>query len=102
MKFELEYLKARKEYLKFMLKPGTRTSDEIELFLQQYEKNIYNRLDSLKLRSLNLKFLKETEDLIKDTINLIKLKKLEFDNQEKKCKKVKSIIVKAKTSIIKN
>ena len=102
LKFELEYLKARKEYLKFMLKPGTRTSDEIELFLQQYEKNIYNRLDSLKLRSLNLQFLKETEDLIKDTINLIKLKKLEFDNQEKKCKKVKSIIVKSKTSIIKN
>lgn len=102
LEFELRYLKARKEYLMFMLKPGTRTQDEIESFLSQYEKDIYTKLDSLKLRLLNNQFLKETESLIKETIKLIKNKKLEFNKQKKTCDSIDSIIIKAKTSIIKN
>lgn len=102
LEFELEYLNARKAYLKFMLKPGTRTQKEIETFLSQYKKDIYNRLDSLKLRLLNNEFLKETEKLIKETEKLIKEKKQEFKKQTKTCKSIKSIIVKARSSVINN
>lgn len=101
LEFELEYLKARKLYLEFMLKPGTKTNIEIESFLQKFEKDIYHRLDTLKLRLLNKQFLKETESLIKETINLIKSKKLEFSNQSKTCNFIENIIIKAKTSSIK-
>ena len=99
---ELKYLYATKDYLKFMLKPGTRTTEEIQTFLLQYEKYIYNRLDVLKLRLLNLEFLKEVESLIKETTNLIKLKKIELNKQKKTCDSIKTIIIKAKTSFIKN
>jgi DNA gyrase/topoisomerase IV subunit A len=101
LEFELEYLKARKLYLEYMLTPGTKTNAEIESFLQQFEKNIYHRLDALKLRLLNKQFLKETESLIKEIISLIKSKKIELNNQSKTCNFIKNIIIKAKTSTIK-
>lgn len=96
---ELEFLKAKKEYLEFMMQKK-RKQDEIEKFLSKYNKEIYSRLDSLKLRLLNNEYLKKTIQEIEDYKKDIKSKNKEIVSQRKTCSKIKDIIIKAKTSKI--
>jgi len=77
-KSELEFLKAKLEYLKFMV-AKKRTDDEIDEFLTKFEKPITSRLDSIKLRQLSNEEVERTIELIK--IQEQKLK--EFIKQEK-------------------
>lgn len=80
---ELAYLKAKLEYLKFMV-AKKRTDDEIDQFLTKFEKPITSRLDSIKLRQLSNEELERTIELIK--IQEQKLK--DFIKQQKEQDKV--------------
>jgi hypothetical protein len=61
---ELAYLKAKLEYLKFMV-AKKRTDDEIDQFLSKFERPITSRLDSIKLRQLSNEEVERTVELIK-------------------------------------
>jgi len=76
--FELEYLKAKLEYLKFMV-AKKRNEKEIDEFLSKFQKNISARLDSIKLRSLSNQEIDRTVQLIKDQESKLK----EFIKQQK-------------------
>jgi len=85
---ELEYNKAKKEYLEWMLKTK-RKEDEIETFLKKYKKEISARLDGILLKRLNTNELDRVKELIAkytDEIKEIKkkLKELlkEFEKME--------------------
>ena len=80
---ELAYLKAKLEYLKFMV-AKKRTDDEIDQFLTKFEKPITSRLDSIKLRQLSNEEVERTIELIK--IQEQKLK--DFIKQQKEQDKV--------------
>lgn len=96
---ELEYLIARKEYLEFMMEKK-RKQDEIEKFLSKYSKEIYSRLDSIKLRVLNSEYLKLTISKIEEYKKDIKTKNKEIIDQRKTCSTIDDIIIKATTSKI--
>lgn len=98
---ELEYLLARKKYLEFMMEKK-RKQDEIESFLSKYSKEIYSRLDSLKLRFLNSEYLKITISKIEEYKKDIKNKNKDIENQRKTCSKIDNIIVKANSSKIRS
>ena len=75
---ELAYLKAKLEYLKFMV-AKKRTDDEIGNFISKFDRPIATRLDSIKLRQLSNEEVERTIELIK--IQEQKLK--EFIKQHK-------------------
>jgi len=96
---ELEYLIAKKEYLEFMLSKK-RTFDEIEEFLSKYPKDIYYKLDGIKLRNLNVTYLENVKKEITECKENIKNINKNIINQEKICLNVGNYIIKAKVSNI--
>lgn len=62
---ELEYLKAKVVYLKFML-AKKRADAEIDTFLSQYISSIKSRLDRIMLRELSAESLLKTENAVKE------------------------------------
>jgi DNA gyrase/topoisomerase IV subunit A len=67
---ELEFLKAKLEYLKFML-AKKRSEGEIDTFLSAYVSKTKSRLERILLRDLSNEVLNKTSDLIKEMINTI-------------------------------
>jgi len=63
--FELEFQRAKLDYLKFML-VKKRTEDEIFEFFESYDKKIATRLDTIKLRNLTDKEIIRVKDKIKE------------------------------------
>jgi DNA gyrase/topoisomerase IV subunit A len=85
---ELEYLKAKLEYLKFML-AKKRSDIEIDTFLSIFTSKTKTRLDRTLLRDLSDEMLKKTEQLIKDTIATIsneEITKKDFETSLEKLK----------------
>jgi DNA gyrase/topoisomerase IV subunit A len=76
---ELDFLRAKLEYLKFMV-AKKRTDSEIDEFLKKFERPISNRLDSIKLRQLSNEEVNRTTSLIKEQEQ--KLKELIRLNKE--------------------
>jgi hypothetical protein len=76
---ELNFLRAKLEYLKFMV-AKKRTDKEIDEFLRKFEKPITSRLDSIKLRQLSNEEVDRTVVLIKEQEQ--KLKELIKDQKE--------------------
>lgn len=62
---ELEFLKAKLEYLKFMV-AKKRADSEIEIFLTRYISSIKSRLERIVLRELSNESILKTEDSIID------------------------------------
>lgn len=62
---ELDFLRAKLEYLKFMV-AKKRTDSEIDEFLKKFEKHISNRLDAIRLRQLSNEEVDRTASLIKE------------------------------------
>jgi hypothetical protein len=62
---ELNFLRAKLQYLKFML-AKKRTDKEIDEFLRKFEKPITSRLDSIKLRQLSNEEVDRTVVLINE------------------------------------
>lgn len=75
--FELEFNKAKKSYLDFMLSKK-RTEKEIENFLGKFEKKISNRLDGILLKHLN------DEELKKTIMKIEELEKLKIEKNKTK------------------
>jgi DNA gyrase/topoisomerase IV subunit A len=67
---ELEFLKAKLEYLKFML-AKKRSDTEIETFLSAYVSKTKSRLERILLKDLSNEVLNKTSDLIKEMIKTI-------------------------------
>lgn len=63
--FELEFQRAKLEYLKFM-SVKKRKEDEILKFFSKYSQRISNRLDGIKLRKLSNDEIKRVQDKIKE------------------------------------
>jgi len=68
---ELEFLKAKLEYLKFML-AKKRSDTEIEVFLSIYSTRIKSRLERTLLRDLSNETVLKVQQLIKEMITTIK------------------------------
>jgi DNA topoisomerase-2 len=96
----LNFLKAKKEYLVYML-GKKRTVDEIETFLNKYPPQIYDRLDNIKLRNLNPTYLEEVILDISKIEEDIKNKKNIIQKQKQVCTELGNYITKAKVSSIK-
>jgi DNA gyrase/topoisomerase IV subunit A len=84
---ELEFLKAKLAYLKFML-AKKRKSDEIETFLSSYTSKIKTRLERILLKDLSQEIVKKTESLIKETEKTIKENKKKIQDLEKSLEKL--------------
>lgn len=67
MNDELDFLRAKLEFLKFMM-AKKRKNEEIKLWMKDYSAKIRTRLDGIKLTALSEETVKETEKLIKDMI----------------------------------
>ena len=85
---ELEFLKAKLEYLKFML-AKKRTDIEIDTFLSAYTARTKSRLDRTLLRDLSDEVLKKTDQLIKDMIATISTEETTKKNYEDSLEKLK-------------
>ena len=99
--YELDFLKAKIEYLKYML-GSKRTREEVLEFLKKFIQGISDRLDSIRLSSLNAETIKETELAIKEEIARLKELNLEVKLQEKVVKSLKSVnkaIIKVASSL---
>jgi DNA gyrase/topoisomerase IV subunit A len=68
---ELEFLKAKLDYLKFML-AKKRSDTEIEVFLSAYTNRIKGRLERTLLRDLSNETALKVQELIKEMIATIK------------------------------
>lgn len=84
---ELNFLRAKLEYLKFMV-AKKRTDKEIDEFLKKFDKPIASRLDSIKLRQLSNEEVDRTVVLIKEQEQ--KLKEL-IKSQKEQDRIVKSM-----------
>jgi len=62
---ELEFLKAKLEYLKFML-AKKRNDTEIEIFLSAYTSKIKGRLERTLLKDLSVEVMQKTSTMITD------------------------------------
>lgn len=67
---ELEFLKAKVDYLKFML-AAKRTDSEIDTFFTAYTSRIKTRLERILLKDLSTEVMQKTVDLIAEMINTI-------------------------------
>lgn len=85
---ELEFLKAKVEYLKFML-AKKRTDADIETFLSAYITRIKQRLERILLKDLSNDVLIKTGQLIKDMIVTIKNEELAKKSLENSLQKLK-------------
>ena len=97
---ELEYLKAKLEYLIFM-NSKKRKLEDIENFLSTYDRGIYNRLDSIRLRNLNSEYIAVTKKEIQDMENSIKGLEDEISSIERRCDEIGDFIHNANRSSIK-
>lgn len=81
---ELNFLRAKLEYLKFMV-AKKRKEEEIDEFLSAYksDKGIINRLDSIKLRNLSNEEIERTVAAIKEEESNLKALKIKRKDQEK-------------------
>jgi DNA gyrase/topoisomerase IV subunit A len=85
---ELEFLKAKLEYLKFML-AAKRSEGEIDTFLSAYVGRIKGRLERILLRDLSNEVLKKTQDLITEMIKTIANEETTKKNLEASLAKLK-------------
>lgn len=88
--YELDFLKAKLQYLKYML-DAKRTRKEVLDFLKKFIQGISDRLDSIRLSSLNAETVKETELAIKEETARLKELNSEVKLQEKVVKSLKSV-----------
>ena len=88
--YDLEFLKAKLAYLKFMLETK-RNRQSVLNFLKEYTQVISDRLDIIRLSSLNLETIKETELLIKEETQSLKIYNQDFQKQETILKSMKFI-----------
>lgn len=86
---ELEFLKAKLDYLKFML-AKKRTDVEIDTFLSAYTSKTKARLDRTLLRDLSNEVLLKTETLIKEMIATIATEQTTKKNFEESLEKLKA------------
>jgi DNA gyrase/topoisomerase IV subunit A len=82
---ELEYLRAKVLFMKFMMEKK-RKRDEVKDWMAAYKPKIRARLDNIKLTMLTTEHLKETEDAIKEMVAQIKRQEAECAKQLAKCK----------------
>jgi DNA gyrase/topoisomerase IV subunit A len=82
---ELEYLRAKVLFMKFMME-RKRKREEVKNWMSNYKPKIRMRLDNIKLTMLTTEHLKETEDQIKEMIQKIKGQEVECAKQLAKCK----------------
>lgn len=80
---ELEFLEAKLKYLEFVMKTK-RTQKEIDEFLEQFPKHIASRLDSLKIRVLNIDEVKKTQEAISDQKIAVKDANRQVQEQKEK------------------
>jgi DNA gyrase/topoisomerase IV subunit A len=85
---ELEYLRAKLEYLKFML-AKKRTESEIDIFLGVYTSKIKSRLERTLLRDLSQDSLTRTQQLINDMIKTIQEETVRMQSLEASHAKLK-------------
>jgi DNA gyrase/topoisomerase IV subunit A len=86
---ELEFLKAKLEYLKFML-AKKRSEGEIDTFLSAYIGKIKGRLERILLRDLSNEVMLKTQELIKQMIDTIKNEEVTKKNLETSLEKLKT------------
>jgi DNA gyrase/topoisomerase IV subunit A len=86
---ELEFLRAKLEYLKFML-AKKRTEPEIEEFLSVYTSRIKSRLERILLKDLSQESIKRTEVSIKEMEKKLAEEKKTRDNLEKSHEAIKA------------
>lgn len=84
---ELEYNKAKKKYLEFMI-AKKRTEKEVEDFLKKFEQKIAARLDGILLKRLNENEIKRVEELIDKLTKEIKDYKASLKELEKEFSKM--------------
>lgn len=82
---ELEYLRAKREFLIYMMETK-RTSSEIKKFMDKYNHMIKKRLDSIKLTALSPETVKVVETQIADMIKQIAEQEKSNGIQLQKCK----------------
>ena len=85
---ELEFLKAKVEYLKFML-AKKRADVEIDTFLSAYIGKIKGRLERILLRDLSNEVMLKTQQLIQDMITTIKKEEVTKKDLEASLEKLK-------------
>lgn len=95
--YELEFLKAKLAYLKYMLEAKRNRQNVLE-FLKKYPNSISDRLDVIRLSALNAETIKETEISIKEEIQILKSFNVDLKNQEKLVKTLK-FVIKAKIKV---
>jgi len=95
--YELEFLKAKLEYLKYMLE-SKRNRQQVLDFLKKYPNAISDRLDVIRLSSLNAETIKETEISIKEETQRLKTFNQDVKLQEKVLKSLK-FVTKAKIKV---
>lgn len=95
--YELEFLKAKLAYLKYMLE-AKRNRQQVLEFLKKYPNYISDRLDVIRLSSLNAETIKETELAIKEETQRLKNLNQDVKNQEKILKTLK-FTMKAKIKV---
>ena len=77
-----------------------RSLEEVNQFLSNYKKDIYERLDNIKLRFLNIQYLEDVKNQIKELKDNILSIKNQIKTQKKICSNIGQYIVKAKVSNI--
>ena len=82
---ELAFLRAKVLFMKFMMEKK-RKSDEVKMWMSDYDARIRVRLDAIKLTALTQETLEEAEDLIKEIIKKIADQKKLITAQTTFCK----------------
>lgn len=96
---ELAYLKAKIEYLKYML-AAKRKEPEIQAFLTKFPARTSSRLERTLLRDLNPETIKRTEELVREELKKIQLEQKTMDNLQKSWEKlILSIPKRSKSSM---
>jgi DNA gyrase/topoisomerase IV subunit A len=88
--YELDFLKAKLQYLKYML-DAKRNRNDVLTFLKKFIQAISDRLDSIRLSSLNSETVKETELAIKEETARLKELEKEVKLQERVVKSLKNV-----------
>jgi DNA gyrase/topoisomerase IV subunit A len=99
---ELAFLKAKIEYLKFML-ASKRKEPEIQAFLSKFPSRTSSRLDRTLLRDLSPETIKRTEELVREEIKKIQTEQKLKDSLQKSWEKLMlSIPKRSKSSMNKS
>lgn len=96
---ELEFLRAKVEFLKYMME-RKRKADEVKAWLKPHKPKIKSRLDAIRLTALTSDEIKLTEELIKSTVKQLDAEKRSAREQLEKCKQEEKLFVtKAKVNV---